>query len=353
MKEFKVNEYITLKLENGKTAIYVERKRFLQCKYLLLGIPVEKTSSLEDIESIDEAEERLDKSLERIDRGIPPEVEFWGHCSNLQVWDEYDYNTRLLHRNLAFPLLKRLVDVGDPRAIKALKDQIAIRFMSKYPPVMNYLCSEGFLNYLENEELETILLEVINDLNDEETLTAMGIMFNNNLKKFDKAIECYQKALEINPRFSNAWFGMGATYFDLKLFKKAIICYKKTLKIDPKHFKAWNDLGCVYSEMKLTQKALKYYEKSIKIEPNQVNAWNNMGILFIKIGLNNKAFECYKKAIEVDPRDARVWSNLRSIYISMKSFDKAKECYNRALEIDPEYVAKHNEMSRCLKKLRN
>ncbi|UCC19893.1 MAG: zinc-ribbon domain-containing protein [Promethearchaeota archaeon] len=37
--EFKINEFIKLKLENGKTVIYVKDEKFLQCKYLLIEIP--------------------------------------------------------------------------------------------------------------------------------------------------------------------------------------------------------------------------------------------------------------------------------------------------------------------------
>ena len=32
--EYKINEFLTLKLENGKTVIYVKGKKFIQCKYL-------------------------------------------------------------------------------------------------------------------------------------------------------------------------------------------------------------------------------------------------------------------------------------------------------------------------------
>ena len=39
---FKVNEHLTLKLEGNETNIYVNYKKFIQCKYLLLNIPVEK-----------------------------------------------------------------------------------------------------------------------------------------------------------------------------------------------------------------------------------------------------------------------------------------------------------------------
>jgi len=79
--------------------IYVAGQPFTQCKFLLLDIPVAEISSLNDISSIDDTTSGLDHSLERepYKFEIPPEVEFWGHCSNLQVWYEHEYDTRLLH----------------------------------------------------------------------------------------------------------------------------------------------------------------------------------------------------------------------------------------------------------------
>jgi hypothetical protein len=110
MTEFKINKYLTLKLEYGKTKIYVGGKLFRQCKFLLLDLPIDEITELDNIQSIDEASQKLAYDLERNSREyeIPPEVEFWGHCSNLQVWAENQYNSQLLHRNLAFPLLKSL-----------------------------------------------------------------------------------------------------------------------------------------------------------------------------------------------------------------------------------------------------
>ena len=107
LSEFKINEFLTLKLQDYKTIIYVKGQEFIQCKHLLLNIPINEISSFDEIQSIDEASESLNDT-EIIDAKIPPMVEFWGHCSNLQVWAEYNYNTQLLHSNLAFPLLKKL-----------------------------------------------------------------------------------------------------------------------------------------------------------------------------------------------------------------------------------------------------
>ncbi|TFG11092.1 MAG: hypothetical protein EU535_07780 [Promethearchaeota archaeon] len=160
IQEFKINEYITLKLENKETIIYIAGKRFRQCKFLLLNIPVDKIRSIDELESIDEAAERLDISMEggaRKNISIPLEVEFWGHCSNLQVWSEHDYDTRLLHSNLAFPLLKRLTEEGDPLAKKVFKEEIAKRIESAYPPVISYLMIElRYFDLLSNEEISAI-----------------------------------------------------------------------------------------------------------------------------------------------------------------------------------------------------
>jgi len=165
-KEFKVNEYITLKLEGGNTNIYVNGKLFQQCKLLLLNIPVEKVSSFDEIESIDEATEKLDYSLERNSNwiNIPQETEFWGHCSNLQVWIENNYDTRLLHRTIAFPLLKKLTKVGDPNARRIFKEEICKRFESRNFVVIQYLLEENYLRFLNNEEKIPLFTDILNTL---------------------------------------------------------------------------------------------------------------------------------------------------------------------------------------------
>ena len=80
-KTFKINKYLELRLEKNKSIIYVKRKKFRQCKYLLLSTPLENMDSLEELESLDEIADTLDDSLEFKESIIPPELEFWGHCS--------------------------------------------------------------------------------------------------------------------------------------------------------------------------------------------------------------------------------------------------------------------------------
>jgi len=154
--EFVVNDYITLRLENRRSNIYVGGRIFRQCKYLFLNLSVDKTRDYDEIESIDEAAEFL-QSPPGTGSCIPPKTEFWGHCSNIQAWVKFGYDTRILHRNLAFPLLRALVTAGDPKAIKVFKEEIALRLESGYPSVVLYLLNQRYLEYLDKEELDTVL----------------------------------------------------------------------------------------------------------------------------------------------------------------------------------------------------
>ena len=177
MKEFKVNEYITLRLENQKTIIYIKEVLFQQCKFLLINIPVEEISIFNKIESIDEAAELLDQSLHEMDSyhyNISPDVEFWAHCSNLQVWAENEYDTRILHRNLAFSLLKKLSESGDPLAKKRYKEEIAERFVHGSIKIQYFLEEEGYLEDLSREELLSLI-------KDSDIITKLGMLFGKPL----------------------------------------------------------------------------------------------------------------------------------------------------------------------------
>ncbi|HEC40755.1 MAG TPA: hypothetical protein ENI29_21105 [bacterium] len=156
-KKFVVNKYMKLGLLKDKTLIYVKGEIIDQCKYLLLNIPA---SDIEDetLASIDEFKEKYSTDLEtNFDNyDIDPETEFWGHCSNIQAWYESDYNTCLLHSNLAFPLLNALSKAGDKIALKVFKDEIAKRIESCYPPVILFLIKNEYLDFLNEEEKKTV-----------------------------------------------------------------------------------------------------------------------------------------------------------------------------------------------------
>lgn len=62
----------------------------------------------------------------------------------------------------------------------------------------------------------------------------------------DEAISCLNKAIEINPNYSEAYDKLGLIYEEKKMDEKAIEYYKKAIEIDSKCFNAINGLGNIY-----------------------------------------------------------------------------------------------------------
>lgn len=160
MREFTINEFLSLKLEEDKTNLYINNRLFKQCRYLMIHIPIERIEDYQEIKSIDQAADMLgwkEEGQEGVESFIDLETEFWGHCSNLQTWYENNYDIRLLHSNLAFPLLKHLTHCGDPLAKKVFKEEIAKRIESGYLSVISYLIEENYLSHLSSEEFNIVL----------------------------------------------------------------------------------------------------------------------------------------------------------------------------------------------------
>jgi len=237
-KEFRINHFLTLKLENKTTNIYVIGKIFTQCKFLLLNIPTDKIHEFDKIESIDDAAERLDHELEFQPKSkikISPETEFWGHCSNLQAWVEYYYNPCLLHSNLAFPLLKKLTDVGDPIAKKVFKEEVLLRFESFNPPTQQFLIKNGYLKYFNKQEKEEIFKLIL----DEKIWINLGYSYLNT-KKMKKALHSFLQARKINPINLKTLFNILKIYVRIKDHDNASKIANEILEYSPINFETIN-----------------------------------------------------------------------------------------------------------------
>ena len=117
---------LTLKLIDGKTRIYIDEKEITSCITVAIELPEDDLPELTNIESINDVIDRYEER--EVDEYITPEEAFWVHCSNLQVWVEHDFDTRLLDIGLSFILLKELANKGFPRAKIRLHEEVVKRY---------------------------------------------------------------------------------------------------------------------------------------------------------------------------------------------------------------------------------
>ncbi len=149
-----ISDLIDLVWENDKPRIYVDGKPFLYCAFLVASIDTSKASEIRSVDEI--AEIPGSHSLEGLgaeNQGITPDEQMWGFASSLQGWVESGYNTRAIHSNLAFPLLKELAKAGDAKAkrelqwglVERLKEGVETTALVILETASEYLDAEAWL----------------------------------------------------------------------------------------------------------------------------------------------------------------------------------------------------------------
>ena len=90
------------------------------------------------------------------------------------------------------------------------------------------------------------------------------------LKETKDAVNCYQKAIEINPNLPEVHNNLGLAFRDLNDFQNAENCYKKSVEIKPNHAPAYHNLAQLYKELGEFDKAIKFHQMAIKYEPEDL-----------------------------------------------------------------------------------
>jgi tetratricopeptide (TPR) repeat protein len=116
-----------------------------------------------------------------------------------------------------------------------------------------------------------------------------------------KALESYQRAVELNPNLSDAYLGLGATYWVSGKIDDAIKYFKKAIEINPKYIAAYYNLGSLYEYTGQIDEAIASFEKIVEIDPNFKESYLYLGDLYSEKGDKDKAIKAYQKVIELDP----------------------------------------------------
>ena len=115
-----------------------------------------------------------------------------------------------------------------------------------------------------------------------------------------KAIENYEKAIELNPNYEVAWYAKGNEHDKLESPGEAIACYDNALRIKPNYEKAWHNKGVDLGKLERHEEAIACYAKALELNPNDGDAWYNKGWNLQKLGRRDKEpYDCFQKAKEL------------------------------------------------------
>lgn len=163
-------------------------------------------------------------------------------------------------------------------------------------------------------------------------------------KKYQLALEAFNRALELNPRYYEASYRKALVYQLTGYDKYAARRYQDVLKYRPdmdearinlaalhrkhKHytgaeeqlrsvlqhnfasFEAHYNLANVLVEAGKPEEALKEYKTCLKMKPNNPMVHNNLGVLFLERNYPEEALQEFRRANQIDPKNATFISNV-------------------------------------------
>jgi len=173
---------------------------------------------------------------------------------------------------------------------------------------------------------------------------------------FDAGVEMYEKAIEIDPDYALAYWGLGNAYEsryyekdkdknDLDLMKEN---YKKAYDIDPNLAEANLGLGWVYFNLADNDNAYVYFKRAFELDPDNAIINHDVGSFLRSIGLYSKAIEYYSRAIMRDPLSVDAYKLNAICFMYIGKFEEAIYQVKKALEIEPDNYELHFNYARLL-----
>ena len=128
-----------------------------------------------------------------------------------------------------------------------------------------------------------------------------GLRYDSSKDTYPLALEAYQKAVELDPNFGDAYVNMGNIYYRQELFVDAERCYRLAITCDPDHAKAYYNLGKTLDELDCTQEAGDCFQKSLEKDPDFSDAHYNLAATCEKLTLWEAACTHWKGYLNLDP----------------------------------------------------
>ncbi|MGE5659346.1 MAG: tetratricopeptide repeat protein [Actinomycetota bacterium] len=186
------------------------------------------------------------------------------------------------------------------------------------------------------------------------------------------ARECYVKAIELQPKFAEAYGSLGTLYAQQKQWSEAIVYYTTAMTIQPECSGFHRNLARVWQQLEQLEKAVECWCKAIALEPTQANfeellilgnqleergkieeaiscyrhtihlnseqvvAYKKLGKLLLEKGEREEAVSLCRRVVQLCPTSEEAYNELGDALVQQQYWEEAIFCYQRAIEMAPE-----------------
>jgi serine/threonine protein kinase/Flp pilus assembly protein TadD len=166
--------------------------------------------------------------------------------------------------------------------------------------------------------------------------------FERNETLLNKALELSLIAIMYDPSLSEAYAALGLSYYYKGTFDEALTAVQKSIELDKNNFFAYWILGRLYFTMDRDSEAINPLKKTIEINPDFYTAYGDLRMVYERLDdkknrddIVETAYNFYQRYLEQNPDDGRARIFYATILISRGELEAAKNETKMALELSP------------------
>ncbi|MEO8627574.1 MAG: tetratricopeptide repeat protein [Betaproteobacteria bacterium] len=169
--------------------------------------------------------------------------------------------------------------------------------------------------------------------------------------KFDEAVVCYLRAVELEPNNTSAWINHGRALISLGRIDEAVACYRQALQTAPDSAQTHDRLGVLLMRRGESAEAEQAFRAAIKLNPELADAHHHLGVLLIERQRETEALRFLEEAVRLKPTDAEAHNNLGNLCRAQGLLERSVFHCREAIRLKPSLVEAHNNLGVALRDL--
>ena len=165
-------------------------------------------------------------------------------------------------------------------------------------------------------------------------LLFMGMTWQQN-KTWKNGETLWTNVLKTERKTTTPWSNRAFYYRDIKKYDKALLDYNKAIQINPSKAALYNSRGKLFFDIGKTQECIKDYNTATQLDPTLTEAWINRGAAYASQGNLQQALADFNKGIEIDPTYKNGFANRSLLFNQTQQFREALADYNSYIALDP------------------
>jgi tetratricopeptide (TPR) repeat protein len=174
----------------------------------------------------------------------------------------------------------------------------------------------------------------------------LGVIYHQR-GSFGRAAKAFEKALELNPRYTEAALNLAVTYNNLGRYEKASAAFAGAARftqtgrgaLDPfirgKLANQHADLGDIYFDLGLHDEAIAEYRKAVDLGPKFADLRTKLAVACREKGDHEQALAEFQEALKVNPKYIPAYLHLGMTYYMRGFVDRALRVWKTALKASP------------------